>query len=474
MDLFLRVAGFTGKRTQIVTDNMILLKFSRPEKSARLLGLSLLVTACFFIAAACSSGKGGQRNINVNVQGGAGKGGEKGGSGETITVSQTVAIAREVPAYVQATGSLAASETSDVAPKVAGKVTNTMVNVGDFVQQGAVLAKLDENDARLRVQQAQAGVVQAQASVAQAQARLGLANGANFQASQIPEVRAANANYEQALAELKQAEANERRYRDLVQTGDVSMQNYENYRTQRDTARARANAAKQQLEAAVNAARQNNAAIRAAQAAVDAARTQVATAQQALADTIVRSPFSGYVSNRQVAVGEFVTTATPIITLVRTNPLKLQMQIAERDVPFIQLGMGVSLAVEAYKDRKFAGTVTAINPSLDPTSRAATVEATIQNDGNLLRSGMFATAQIARQGGGTGVFVPRAAVLADPTTSSYRAFVIQENIAKLRVVQLGAEEGDMVQILNGVGGGEAVAISNLPQLYEGAKVEVAQ
>lgn len=442
---------------------MIFSKFSRHlPRSARLLVLFLLFSAVFTACSRSESKTLGKGDANSKAQ------------SEAVKVTQTVAETREIPSYIQATGSLAASETSDVAPKVAGKVTNTYVNVGDFVQQGAVLAKLDENDARLRLQQARAGVVQAQAAVSQAQARLGLSANGSFQASQIPEVRAANANYEQTLAELKQAEANEQRYRDLVQTGDVSMQNYENYRTQRDTARARANSAKQQLEAAVNTARQSNQAIRAAEANVEAARTQVATAQQALADTIIRAPFSGYVSNRAVAVGEFVTTATPIITLVRTNPLKLQMQVAEAAVPFIQPGMGVSLEVDAFKDRKFAGTVSAVNPSVDPASRSAIVEATVDNSGNLLRSGMFATARIARQGGGTGVFVPRAAVLADQTTNSYRVFVIEENVAKLRVVQLGTEEGDMVQILNGVGGGETIAVSNLPQLYEGAKVEVVQ
>jgi RND family efflux transporter MFP subunit len=277
------------------------------------------------------------------------------------------------------------------------------------------------------------------------------------------------------VAELRQAEANEKRYRDLVQTGDVSIQNYENYRTLRDTARARVNSARQQLEAAANAARQNNQAIRAAQAGVEAARTQVATAQQAVADTVVRAPFSGFVSNRAVAVGEFVTTATPIITLLRTNPIKLQMQVAESEVPFISAGMSVSLEVEAFKDRKFAGTVSAVNPSVDPTSRSAIIEASVENNANLLRSGMFATARIAKQGGGnTGIFVPRTAVLRDETTQSYRVFVIQEGVAKLRVVQLGTEEGDTHQILNGVNADEMVATSNLPQLYEGAKVEIVQ
>jgi RND family efflux transporter MFP subunit len=389
-----------------------------------------------------------------------------------IRITTAVAASRQVPSFIQATGSLAASETSDVAPKAAGKVVNTYVNIGQFVAQGTTLAKLDDREALLRVREAQAGVGQAQASVRQAEARLGLLNGGNFQASSIPEVRAAVSNLEQAQAELKQAEANEQRYRDLVQTGDTSMQNYESYRTQRDTARARVNAARQQQAAALNTARQSNEAIRSAQAGVEAARAQVATAQQAVGDTVIRAPFSGFVSNRAVAVGEFVTTATPIITLLRTNPLKLQIQVGEADVPRVSIGMGVSLEVEAFKDRKFAGTVTAVNPSVDLNSRSAIVEASVQNPDNVLRAGMFATARIAMAAGNMAVFVPRTAVYNDQSTQSYRVFVIQDNVAKLKVVQLGTEEGDTVQILNGVNADEVVAVSNINQLYEGAKVEI--
>jgi RND family efflux transporter MFP subunit len=269
---------------------------------------------------------------------------------------------------------------------------------------------------------------------------------------------------------LRQAEANEKRYRDLVETGDVAMITYEQFRTTRDTARARLNVAKQQLEAAVNAARLNNQAIKSAQAAVDAARTQVATAQQAVTDAVIRAPFAGFVSNRPVAVGEFVSTSTIVATILRTNPIKAQLQVAEADVPYVAIGRGASIEVDAYKDRKFGGTVTAVNPAIDPISRSAIVEATIENNDNALRSGMFATAQIVRDGGSAGVFVPRAAVLNDQATQSYRVFVIQENIAKLRVVQLGTEESGMVQIITGVSADETVATSNLQQLYEGAKV----
>jgi multidrug resistance efflux pump len=391
--------------------------------------------------------------------------------GETIAITVDKAVSREVPAVIQSTGSLIADETSDVAPKTAGKVTNVYANVGQFITQGSLIAKLDERDARLELAQAQAGVRQAEAAVRQAEARLGLSQNGIFNSSAIPEVRAANANYEQTQAELRQAEANEKRYRDLVETGDVSMINYETYRTQRDTARSRVNNAKQQLEAAVNAAKQSNQAIKSAQAGVESSRTQVSLAQQAIADTVIRAPLSGFVSARPVAVGEFVSSSTVVATIVRTNPIKVQLQIAEADVPYITIGRAVAIEVDAYKDRKFGGTVTAINPALDPTNRAAIVEAAIENNDNALRSGMFATGKVVREGGSAGVFVPKAAVYNDQTTKSYRVFVIQEGIAKLRVVQLGTEENDTVQILNGINADETIATSNVDKLYEGAKVQ---
>ncbi len=424
-------------------------------------GKFLLIFLAFAVFTACGTSKAEDAN-KAN----------KSGTEEKQTVAVTVdkAVARDVPAYIQATGSLVADETSDIAPKTAGKVTNVYTNVGEFVSSGKVIAKIDDKDARLRLAEAEANVKQAQVAIRSAEARLGLTPNGTFNFSAIPEVRVANANYEQTLAELRQAEANENRYRDLVETGDVAMITYEQYRTNRDTARARVNAARQNLESAINTAKQNNVAIKSAEAAVESARTQVATAQQAVADTIVRAPFSGFISERQVAVGEYVTSSTPIATVLRSNPIKIQIQIAEADVPQVVIGRGVSIEVDAYKDRTFGGTVTAINPALDPVSRSAIVEAQIQNDNNALRSGMFATAKIVRSGGSTGIFVPKSAVYNDQATQSFRVFVIQDNVAKLRVVQLGTEENEFYQIVSGVNADEMVATSNLEQLYEGANV----
>ncbi len=424
---------------------------------------ALICSFSLLLSISCGSSSGTRVQVNANLA-------EEQAAVVPITVGRSEM--RNVAASIQATGSIVADEVTNVAPKTAGKISNISVDVGDFTSAGSIIARIDDRDARLQLATAQANVVKAQAAVAQAEARLGLTARSTFNASSIPEVRAANANYEQSVAELKQAEANEKRYRDLTESGDVAMVTYETYRTQRDTARARMNAARQQLDVAINTARQSNQAIATAKADVASAQTQVATAQQAIADTVITAPLSGFVSSRPVAVGEFVTSASIVATILRTNPIKINIQVAEADIPYVGVGRGVSAEVDAYKDRRFAGTVVAVNPAVDPVSRSAIVEATFENGDNALRAGMFATVRINREGGGSGIFVPKSAVFNDQATQSYRVFVIEEGIAKLKVVQLGPEEGDSIQILSGVEADATVAISNLDQLFEGAKVAV--
>lgn len=422
--------------------------------------IKIFVCAGFaFAICACGSSSANRQQTNSNSE-----------QSSVISITVGRSESRDVASTINATGTFVAMETSDVAPKVAGKIANIYTNVGQFVGAGATIAKIDDRDARLQLVSAQAAVKQARAAVRQAEARLGLLGGGSFEASTIPEVRAANANYQQALAEQKQAEANEKRYRELTETGDVAMVTYETYRTTRDTARARTNAAKQQLDAAINTAKQSNQAIVSAQADVEAAQTEVAEAQKAIADTVVQAPFAGYVSSRPTAVGEYVSSSSIIVTLLRTNPIKAEIQVAEADVPYAVIGRGVSLEVDAYKDRKFGGSITAVNPAVDPNSRSATVEAMVENDSNALRPGMFATARVTREGGSKGVFVPKSAVYIDQATQAYRVFVIVDGVAKLKVVQLGSEEGDFQQIVTGVEADQVVATSNLEQLYEGAKV----
>lgn len=387
-----------------------------------------------------------------------------------VQVTTALATVKEIPAYIDGTGSFVADETTDIAPKVSGQVISTFIEVGDFVRTGQVVAKLDDKDERLKLEQAKSAVRQAEISVKQAQARLGIDNSGKFNDANVPEVQQAYLNYEAAIQEAKLAAVNERRFANLLQTGDTSRLQYDQYRTTAETSAARAKALLKQYENSKNLARQNNQQIVSARAAVTNAQTQVDIANKAIADTVVYAPFSGSVDERPVSKGEYVTPSSKIATIVRTNPIKLSLPLPESQAGKIGIGMGVSASVAAYPDQNFAGSIAAIQPSLEVDSRSIIIEAEINNGEGKLRPGMFGTAQIVLSTSDSGVFVPITAVMTDETTLSSSVYVIKDGVARLTVVQIGDKEDDQIRIIMGIGENETVATSNLQDLYDGATV----
>lgn len=421
---------------------------------------------------------------------------------KTVTVAAAKAQTRPVGSYLQATGSLLADDSSDVASQVSGQVFATPIDVGAFVGQGAVIIQLNTRDAELRLQQAQAGEEQSLAALNQAKARLGLADGGKFDPNSVPEVLSAYQNYQASISQIRTAEANlanteaqlklaldtARRYGNLARTGDASQLLFTQYKSQAEQVQTQVNAAREnvktlqsqsqasrrQYEVAINTAKQNNQGIESAEANLRNARAQTAIAQKAVADATIRAPFAGFISERKVSAGEYITPSTPVVTLVRTNPIKLNLQIPEAETSKAQVGASVSITVSAYTDRSFAGRVTAVKPSLEAASRAVVVEAQIENGENLLRPNMFATGRLLQPGGDNGVFIPKTAVIEDRNTNSRRVYVIVEGTAKLVVIQTGEEENDLVRVTNGLEGTETVATTNLNQLFDGVPVNVTQ
>ncbi|MEZ5364330.1 MAG: efflux RND transporter periplasmic adaptor subunit [Bryobacterales bacterium] len=390
---------------------------------------------------------------------------------QTVKTAVVAAQARQTPVYVYATGGFVADESSNVAPPAAGRVAQTPVDIGDFVEKGQVVARLDASDLRLRSDQSSANLDQAKAALRQAESRIGLTQGDKFDPSIVPEVQAAEAAYASAQAQARLAEADAKRYENLVATGDVSLSNYQQALTAAETARAQAAAQKQQYQAALNTARQSYQSIESAQAAVRAAEAQLAQANKAMTDTAIVAPFAGYVTARPVAVGEYVSSSATIVTLVRLEPIRLELQIPEVDAAKLETGLTVESNVAAYPDRQFPCTISAINPAVDPQSRAVMVEARCANDERKLRPGMFSNARILLRDEVEGVFVPKTAVFNDPTTESVQAFVVENGTARLRIVQTAEAGGSEIRVLSGIEPGEKVAALNLDQLYDGAPVE---
>ena len=388
-----------------------------------------------------------------------------------VVVSAAPAVTRTVSAGFEVTGTFNPDETSDIAPLVAGRVLATPVNVGDFVKRGQVVCELDHRDAQLRLDQVRAQLEEATAALRQAQSRIGWDGKAQFDPNHLPEVAAARANYQSAEAQARMAAADGKRFESLVATGDVSRSAFEKARTAQETAEAQANAARQQYEAARNAARMSWGSVETSQASLAAMRAQLAQAEKALEDTTIRAPYDGYITARPVAAGVYVGLNNKIATIVRIGVLKLQLQTPEQRAAQVKVGMEVRARVAAWPGRDFTGKVTALNPSVDPSSRIFILEARFENPAAQLRPGMFATARILLPGGETAVFVPQSAVIRDKTTDSYQVFVVENGTAHLRVVLIGDTADGMVRIQSGLNGGESVATSHPGDLFDGATVE---
>jgi len=388
-----------------------------------------------------------------------------------IAVTTATVTEREVPADFQETGTFIAEETSQIAPVAAGRVIATPVDVGARVQKGQVICELDPRDAQLRLDQAKAQLAEATANVRQMQSRIGLSSSAAaFNADKVPEVAAAQANYQSAQANAKMAAADAQRYVNLAATGDVSQSALQRARTQQETAEAQVNAARQQYEAAANAARQSSAAVSTSEASLDAVKAQVAQAEKALADTKIRAPFDGFITARPVAAGEYVALQDKIATIVRIGTVKLDLQTPEQRASLAHVGDKVVARVAAFPNREFKGKVIAVNASVDPNSRAFILEAAFENADGALKPGMFATAHVQLAGTEKALFVTKQAVQRDKTTDSNQVFTISDGKAHLRVVAIEETNGDEVRLASGVSSGEVVATSKLTELYDGAPV----
>jgi multidrug efflux pump subunit AcrA (membrane-fusion protein) len=390
-----------------------------------------------------------------------------------VEVTTIRSVVRQVPASFDETGTFVAAESSDIAPLVAGRVIRTPVDAGAFVKEGQVICEMDHRDAELKLQQVRAQLAEASAAVRQAQLRIGLGAG-KFDETKVPEVAAARANFESAQAQARLSAADAQRYSNLVASGDVSRSAFEKARTQQETADAQVNASRQQYEGALNAARQSYQIVSSSEASLDSVRAQVSQAEKGLADTYIRAPFDGYITDRPVSAGEYAALTNKLATIVSVKTLKLQLQTPEQRAAKVRVGMTVVAHVSAYPDREFEGKVSAVNPAVDPNSRVFVLEARFQNPDNALRPGMFSTARVVLPGGEDGVFVPRKAVIRDKTTDSNYVYVVDRGQARMRVVLIGETDGDAIRVQSGLAANESVVTTNQSQLFDGATVLTTQ
>lgn len=343
------------------------------------------------------------------------------GAIKPIPITVTKAEAREVQRSVETVGSLIAWQDVQVKTEQPGTVARLLVDLGDPVTAGQILAEYDTREFQLAVKQAEADLASAREGLARSRSQL------EFAKSELDRNMALYA-------------------KQLIAARDV-----DNVRNQYNVA--------------------------AAQVAVEEAdvRRRDATAaimRKRLGDTTIRAPFGGFVAKRHINAGEYVKENTGVFSIVALDPLKYTGTVPERFAPELKGGQRIELTVEAYPGQAFAGEVTRLSPAVEVQTRTLALEGRIPNRDGRLRPGFFAKGVVLTRKEASAAFVPAEAVVYFVGIS--KLFVVTDGKAEERLVRAGARQGAWVEITDGVKPGETVAVSNLAQLFNGAPVTLLE
>ena len=345
---------------------------------------------------------------------------------------------------VTANGTLAAYDQTTVSVKVPGRVRVISVDLGSVVKQGMILAHVDSEDYRLRVQQAEA-------SLAQARARLGLPpDGADDRVD--PEQ---TATVRQARAVLDEARFARDRAARLVEQGIIAKAEF-------DSATATFKVAEGRYQDAYEE-------IRNRQGILAQRRSELALARQQLKDTAVLAPIDGIVQEKRTSVGEFLAAGAPVVNIVRMDPLRLRAQIPEREANTVRTGQDVRVTVEGDTN-VYLGKIMRLSPVIAEQNRVLMVEADVRNSGTL-RPGSFVHAEIVTNDAKMAVTVPNSAIVT--FAGIEKVITVQNGKALEKPITTGRRNAEFTEIVAGINVGEKVIVDP-GNLQSGQAVEVVE
>ncbi|HEX6750238.1 MAG TPA: efflux RND transporter periplasmic adaptor subunit [Longimicrobium sp.] len=240
---------------------------------------------------------------------------------------------------------------------------------------------------------------------------------------------------------------------------------------QAERAEAERDLAQQQL-ARVRRLREQNAAAPAdlerAEAAARSAEAALGLLRLQIARTTVRAPFAGVVGQRLVSTGDYVTPATPLLTLQTVDPQRVVLDVPERHALQLRPGQTVEFTVAAQPGRMFQAQVEFIDPVVQRAGRTIVVKARAPNGDRLLKPGMFVEARLAIETRANAIVVPEDAV--QPLRTANVVWAVAGGKASRREVRLGARSQGFVEVLSGVQAGEPVVVGGLERMAEGMAV----
>ncbi len=343
-----------------------------------------------------------------------------------ITVGTITPLRQDLSIRLSYTADITPNQLVNIFSRVDGYISKLHVDKGDFVTANQLLVEIDHQDYVHAVNQAKANLAAARAKVTQQDAAV--------------------RNARLTLARMES----------LIKDQFVSQQDLDNAQVNSD----------------------------AAAAALDSLRAQVkqmevalAQAETNLAYSYIRAPFSGYVAERNLDLGAYVTGSGPgnsttsrgIVSLHDVETVRTLIEVVEKDVPLVQVGQKAEVRAEAYPDRIFEGTVTRVVQALNRATRTMTVEVDLPNKDRLLKGGMFARVEVLVGTRQNALQIPIDAV--SRLEDVQYVYVVREGKAERVPVEIGLRDENRVEITKGLDGSEQVVVSGKDLVHDGTPVQ---
>jgi len=338
---------------------------------------------------------------------------------------------------LQLPGNIEAVTEAPILARADGYIRRRLVDIGDHVTAGQPLAEIEAPELDQQVLQAKANVQQAQAALDQAVA-----------------------NEQQGKSNLELARVTAQRWGSLVAAGVVSKQDNDQYQAQYQSQIAGVNA----LEKAILAQRAN----------IAAAEANLARLNEMQGYRIVKAPFAGVITLRNVDVGALVTSgSTMLYRIAQTGTLRTYVNVPQANSSSIHAGQKALVSVTNLPGRTFTGTVARTANSLDPSSRTLLVEVQVPNPDGALMPGMYAQVDFSNSRANAPLLVPAEALMVRAEGTQI-AVVGPDSTVHLQKIVIGRDYGDRLEVLQGLQIGDRIIANPDDNAREGVKVDAVE
>jgi RND family efflux transporter MFP subunit len=358
------------------------------------------------------------------------------------SVDVAPAIEQPVERRIIAAGSLLAQDNSPISVKVPGHLRRINVDLGSVVRAGELIAEIDPQDYELRLKQARAALIQARV-------RLGLPLDGDDDQVDIEQ-----------LSSVKEAEAVlvEKRY-ELDRLATLSLEGVAS-KSHLEAADSAFQVALNRRQDALQEARNRQAVLLQRQAEFEMARKQ-------LDDTRILAPFDGAVQERRANIGEYLQIGSTVVVLVRTDPLRLRVEIPEREAARVRIGQQLRISVEGQRE-VFTSEISRFSPAITELSRMLLIEADVPARG-LLRPGAFVRAEIITESESPALTIPPAALVTFAGVE--KVFSVENGKVTEKFITTGDRSSGYIEILSGLKPGDVVVLEP-GGLRSGQKVQI--